>query len=185
MQLIKWQEFIKKGLRSEKKTSVTIGIFDGVHLGHQALINKIVTYDKTYLPLIITFRKKTKPGLKNVQKDIITFKQRLTMFKKLGIQITIVIDFTESFKQMPGIEFLEILLKRGNIGFFAVGNNFRCGCNLDTDAAAIKSFFNSQNIPAEIIPEVMEGSLPVSSSRIREAIAAGDTALANKMLGKR
>jgi len=102
----------------------------------------------------------------------------------MSIQITVVIDFTEEFKKMPGIEFLKILLERGNVGFFAVGSGFRCGHRQDTDAEMIKKFFTSHDIQVEIIPKVMEGSLPVSSSRIRSAISAGDIELAQKMLGR-
>ena len=105
------------------------------------------------------------------------------MFEKLGIEIVINIEFTEEFKQMPGAEFLEILIKHGNVGFFACGCDFRCGCRLDTDAAAAKSFFASRGIPVEVVPQVMEGSLPISSSRIRAAIAAGDKTLAETLLG--
>ena len=84
---------------------------------------------------------------------------------------------------MSGIDFFNVLLKRGNVGFFTVGNDFRCGYQLDTGADEIKDFFKSHNIPVEIIPQITEGSLPISSSRIRSAIAAGDFSLAQAMLG--
>ena len=169
-----------------KSSSMTVGIFDGVHIGHQELLRRIVSRDAGMTPVgetsvVITFRHNHKIESGN----ILTFKQRLDIFESLGIQITVVIDFTEEFKRMPGIEFLEILLKRGNVGFFAVGSGFRCGYQQDTDAEMIQKFFTSHNIPAEIIPKVMEGALPVSSSRIRSAISAGDIELAQKMLGRK
>ena len=106
------------------------------------------------------------------------------MLGNLGVEILVVIGFTESFQRIGGIEFLEILIKQCNVGFFAVGSNFRCGYKLDTDAAAIEGFFASRNIPVDIVSEVTEGSLPISSSRIRAAIAAGDIGLAETMLGR-
>jgi len=159
---------------------MTVGIFDGVHIGHQALLKRIVSYNSGETPVVVTFRQNHKIESGN----ILTFKQRLDIFENMGIQITIVIDFTEEFKKMPGIEFLKILLERGNLGFFAIGSGFRCGYQQDTDAEMIKEFFTSHNIPAEIMPKVMEGDLPVSSSRIRGAISAGDIELAQKMLGR-
>ena len=184
MLVIEWQNFLENGLPIKgKKSSMTVGIFDGVHRGHKALLERIVLHNADYSPVVITFLENHKV-MNNEQRDIQSFRQRLEIFEKLGIQITIVIDFSEQFRQMPGKEFLEIILKRGNAGFFAAGNNFRCGCGLDTCAAAIQEFFAARSIPAEIIPEVMEGSLAVSSSRIREAIASGDTALAKAMLGR-
>jgi riboflavin kinase/FMN adenylyltransferase len=79
---------------------------------------------------------------------------------------------------------LRLLTERGNVGFFAVGSGFRCGRDLDTDAAAIGEFLSSRGIPFETVPHVLEGGLPISSSRIRAALAAGDTELAEKMLGR-
>jgi riboflavin kinase/FMN adenylyltransferase len=188
MLVIDWPQFLENGLLAragapEKNlASVTIGVFDGVHRGHQALIERIVSHNADYAPAVITFRQNHKQ--EENAPDIQTFEQKLAMFEKLGIKITLAVDFTESFRRMAGIEFLEILSKRGGIGFLAVGNNFRCGYRLDTDAAAIQKFFAEKNIPVEIVPEVMEGALPVSSSRIRSAITSGDLLLAEKMLGR-
>jgi len=183
MKIIEWREFVKKGLQQEEKySSMTVGVFDGVHRGHQALIKRIVSHNDSYAPVIITFRENHKTGT-GERKDIQNFQDRLLMFEKLGVQITVAADLNGEFRRMPGIEFLEIILNHGRIGFFAAGSDFRCGCKLDTDAAVIKNFFASRNIPAEIVPQVMEGSLPVSSSRIREALMSGNDALAQKMLG--
>jgi len=182
MKIIKWDQFLKKGLTriiKEKKTSMTVGVFDGVHLGHQALLKHIVSHNVQYTPVVVTFRQNHKTEL---NKNILNFPRKLKKLKHNGIKIVIVIDFTEDFKKAPGIEFLKILLKQGNIGFFAAGSSFRCGYKLDTGAEEIKKFFAQQNIPAEIIQEVTEGSFPISSSRIRAAIAKGDHQLAEKML---
>jgi len=181
MKVIEWRQFLKDGLPHDgKSSSMTVGVFDGVHRGHQELLKRIVSHNVNNTPVVVTFRENHKIDSGN----ILTFKQRLDIFESLGIQIAIVIDFTEEFKQMPGIEFLEILLKHGNVGFFAVGNDFKCGHQQDTDAEEIKKFFTSHNIPVEIVPKVTEGSLPVSSSRIRKTIGAGDIELARKMLGR-
>lgn len=182
MQVINWHQFPGENLPlGNKLSSVTIGIFDGVHRGHQALIKRIVSFNGSYVPVVITFRQPD--NNKKHKHDIQTFEQKAIMLESLGVEILLVIDFSEPLQLMPGINFLETLVKHCNIGFFAAGSNFRCGYQLDTGAAEIMRFFSSFNVPAEIIPDVMEGSLPVSSSRIRSAIAAGDTRLAQVMLG--
>jgi len=181
MKLIEWQEFLENDLSiGDKLTSMTVGIFDGVHRGHQILIKQIVSGEQ--IPVIVTFRQNHKIDSENTG-TIQTFEQKLEMFRKLGVQITIVIDFTDEFKKLPGIEFLKLLLKHGNIGFFAVGSDFKCGHKQDTDAEVIKKFFTGFDIPVEIIPQVMEDSLPISSSRIRNAISEGNLQLAQVMLG--
>jgi len=216
MRVIKWRQFLKDGLQSgNKPASITIGIFDGVHLGHQALIKRVVSYnaDDGYVPVIFTFRQnhKTKKstfrfgeqrtenkeqrtedreqrtcpfGSENRELcDIQSFEERLAVFERLGVQITVVIDFTEEFRRMTGREFLLMLSEHCCVGFFAVGSDFRCGYQLDTDAAAIVEFFTSRKIPVEIAPLVYDGQLPVSSSRIRAAMADGDILKAQTMLG--
>ena len=175
-----WLQFTENGLSlGLKLTSVTVGIFDGVHRGHQALIERVVSHNQNYIPVIFTFRHNHK-----TQDAVQSFQQKLAIFERLGVKITVVIDFTESFRRLPGNEFLETVFKHGSIGFFAAGSGFRCGYQLDTDAAAIQNFFNSRRIPAEIVPEVTEGSLPISSSRIRTCISGGDLQLAETMLGR-
>ena len=200
MHIITWERFLENGIPAKhnaKKTSMTIGVFDGVHLGHQALIKQVVSHNAEYTPVVVTFKKNHKikkirnmkskmiNEAKNVPKNILSFQQKIKKLKKLGIKIIIVIAFTDEFKKMPGIEFLEKLSEHGNAGFFVIGSNFRCGYKLDTDAEKIKSFFAKKNIPVEIIPEVMEDSIPISSSRIRTAIAEGNFQLAKKMMDAR
>jgi len=182
MQVVDWAQFLESGLQQEEKlSSMTVGVFDGVHLGHQRLIERVVSHNADYMPVVITFRQNHKTEETG---SLQTFQQKIEVLERLGVKITLVIDFTETFKRMKGIEFLEILLKHGSIGFFAVGSSFRCGHQLDTDAAAIQNFFAARGITAEIVPEVMEDDAPISSSRIRSAIACGDLSLAEKMLGR-
>jgi len=183
MQVIEWAQFLENGLPlGQKYSSVTIGVFDGVHKGHQSLIKRIVSYNAAYAPVVITFRKADLFSNKSTD-SLMSFQQKAAMLESLGVEILLVIDFTDSFRRMSGKAFLEILHKHGNIGFFAVGGNFRCGYGQDTDAQGAKEFFALRNIPAEVVPEVAEGPLPISSSRIRSAIANGDLPLAEAMLG--
>ena len=184
MKVIEWPHFLEKGLElKDNFAAMTVGVFDGVHLGHQALLKRVISYNADFIPAVVTFKsdhKKKGSDFKNIQ----SFQERLNIFKNMGIQMTIAVDFNDEFKHMRGAEFLNLLLKHGSLGFFAVGSGFRCGYQLDTDANTICSFFTERGIPAEIIEDVCyHDSLPISSSRIREAIAAGDTELAQKMLG--
>jgi len=180
MKIIDFTDFTENGLPLEnKKSAMTVGVFDGVHTGHQKLIKRVISHNSNMDPVVITFMENHKSKSGSIQ----SFEERLETLNKCGFKIAVLIDFTQEFQRMPGVEFLKILLNRGNIGYFAVGENFACGYQLDTDAKAIKTFFESHNIAAGIVQNVLEGALPVSSSRIREAISANDIALAEKMLG--
>ena len=186
MQIIKWPRFLESGLPlGEKSSSMTIGVFDGVHLGHQALIQRVVSHDSRNVPVAITFIRnhKTDCGGREYPGNIQSFRQKTEMFERLGLEITLAVEFTESFRQMTGNEFMRILFEHCKMGFLAVGRDFRCGYCLDTDAPAIQNYFTPHNVPVEIVEDVMEGSKPVSSSRIRDAIALGELKQAQAMLG--
>jgi len=164
---------------------MTIGVFDGVHIGHRALVERITARrggPSPMTPVIITFRDNHK--LENAAGAIQTFEQKAATLEQSGIETLIVIDFTDTFKRMAGGEFLRLCYERGRPGFLAVGSDFHCGYKSDTDAFSVREFFKARNVPVEIVPEVLEGAQPVSSSRIREAIAAGNIKLAEKMLGR-
>ena len=184
MLIIDWDNFInnestlKNNLAwTRQALSMTVGVFDGVHRGHKALIERIVSQGE--VPAVVTFREPRHKEEKSIQ----TFKEKAAALKALGVEVLIVIDFDETFSRMSGIVFLETLLAHANIRFFAVGAKFHCGYGLDTDSAAIKEFFAAKGIAVEIVDEVLHNGEPISSSRIRAALAAGDLELATGLLG--
>ncbi|MDR0473267.1 MAG: FAD synthetase family protein [Treponema sp.] len=182
MRIIEWPEFLKKGLQAGTGLrAITIGVFDGVHRGHQALIERIV--QSGLEPLIITFRENHKNRSER-QGRLLSFRQKADIFESLGAAVTVAAELNDSLKNLPGAEFIRLLWERGGMGFLAIGNNFRCGRSLDTDAAAIQKHNASKNITTFIAEPVMEGPLPVSSSRIREAIFLGKLEEAASMLGR-
>jgi riboflavin kinase/FMN adenylyltransferase len=108
----------------------------------------------------------------------------MAIFEGLGVAITIVVEFTQSFRKMGGAEFLRVLCEHGNMVFMAVGSNFRCGYRLDTDAPAIKEFNDQRNIQTKIVQPLTENGKPISSSQIRNAITSGKLREAAAMLGR-
>ena len=186
MQIIEWSEFLEKTLPLDGNTSaITVGVFDGLHRGHKALIECVVAQNA--VPVVVTFKqshyKKAQNNGREYSGSILSFRQKMAAFESLGIAITVVIEFSESFRRMSGADFLRILQKQGNMSFLTVGSNFRCGYQLDTDADAIQSFNAERNIPTAIMPILTEGSIPISSSQIRAAISRGELKAAETMLG--
>ena len=180
MQIIEWPRFLEDTHPEEKPSAVTVGVFDGVHRGHQALIEQVVSQQKDTVPAVITFvqSRYKKAG------NILSFRQKIAIFENLGVSLTIVIEYSESFRRTTGAEFLDILQNHGNMRFMAVGSNFRCGYQLDTDAAAIQKYNALNNIPTCIVQPLTENAEPISSSHIRAAITQGNLKAASAMLGR-
>ncbi|MDR2101199.1 MAG: FAD synthetase family protein [Treponema sp.] len=183
MHVLEWSDFITQA--SPEPAAMTIGAFDGVHRGHQALIERIVRHGP--LPTVITFKQNPKKMIhpRAYAGDIFSLGQKLRIFEDLDVARTILIDFSENFSKIRGPEFLELLKKRGNLTFLAIGSNFRCGYQLDTHAGQIKRINEGAGIPTDVVHPVPEAGFPVSSSRVRSAIVRGDLAGAAALLGRR
>jgi riboflavin kinase/FMN adenylyltransferase len=191
MLVLEWEQFIR-GTRgdlppgSERGTAVTIGVFDGVHRGHQALIGRIVGKRPDLSPVVVTFKQNPKAALKKPgwTGDLISLGRKLTIFENLGVEAVILIDFSLNFSRITGKDFIDLLIRWGKPRFMTVGANFRCGYQMDTDSAQIKALANGAGIIAELVDSVLEGFHPVSSSRIRSAISGGDLSRAARLLGR-
>ena len=186
MQIIEWSQFLKEPLLLKGSPSaITVGVFDGVHRGHRLLIDQVVTQKERAVPVVITFmhRHHKKSGSDGHSGDILSFRQKMAILESLGVSVAIVIEFSE-VRHMKGLEFLRILHEHSNMGFMAVGSNFRCGYHLDTDAPAIQDFNARRNIPTCIVQPLKEGSQAISSRLIRAAISQGHLREAAAMLGR-
>ena len=185
LRIFEWADFIAPALKKPKASAITIGIFDGIHLGHTELIRRVVASGKN--PTVVTFRENPQKLLEpqSYPGDIFTLNQRLALFEDLGIAEVILIDFSENISKMNGREFISLLIDRGNLTFLVIGSNFRCGHKLDTDAALIKNMNEAKGIPTEVVPPILYGTEAISSSRIRTAINQGDLSLATELLGRK
>ena len=185
MRVIDWAE-IAAGPSPPEASALTIGVFDGIHRGHQELIRRITAKNAEFVPTLITFRKNPKEFLKKreFKGDILSLNQKLAIFEQLSVARVILIDFSENFSKLGGREFLDLARNRLCPGFVAVGGNFRCGYQGDTNAVRLKALYHKAGIPVEVLVPVLDGARPVSSSRIRSAIAAGDFSSAARLLGR-
>ena len=185
MRVVNWETFISNPPPPEG-ASMTIGVFDGVHRGHQELIRRAVHFDKALVPTVITFRENPKFVLypDKFLGNITSLKEKLEIFAASGIAQAVLIDFSGNFSKLGGKEFIDLLKNRGNLRYLVIGSNFRCGHQLDTGAELIKSMNEADGIPTEIVNPVTAGGERVSSSRIRTAILSGDLVGARLLLGR-
>ncbi|MDR1470224.1 MAG: FAD synthetase family protein [Spirochaetaceae bacterium] len=186
MTILSWDEF-SGGKGNEvfrDKTAVTIGVFDGVHRGHQVLLQKVIA--SGYEPVVVTFKNHPRSVVahRKAPRLLITVEERLAIFEKRGVSAAILIDFSQKFSILSGRVFLETVWKNASPAYMVIGSTFRCGYRGGFDAAEVARVNAEAGVRTEIVEPVREGDLPVSSSRIREALAAGDVALAERMLGR-
>ncbi len=172
------------------KTAVTVGFFDGVHRGHQAVIAHTVDVANRegLAPVAVTFdrhpREVLTPG--NVPPLLTTLERKAALIEELGVTTLVVLEFTEDFSRWSPEEFVaKVLVERLKIAHAVVGSNFTFGHkamgNLDvlTDLGAAYGF------AVEGQPLFAIDDRPVSSSSIRTALLEGDLAWPTAALGRR
>ena len=173
---------------SKIKTTVTVGTFDGVHLGHQKIISKLVETAKANgsAPTLLTFdphpRKVVQP---NSSVDLIqTLEERAETLAHLGLKHMVIHPFTKAFSQLSAAEYVkEFLVDMLNIDQIIIGYNHRFGKNRTASVEDLKRFgeiydFKVMQISAEEID-----TISISSTKIRAALAEGDVVTAHTFLG--
>lgn len=159
-----------------------IGNFDGVHIGHRKLIEAAVDYCRTHSGTkcaVFTFESNTSGA-----PFIVSHEEKLKIFAECGAEIAVTVPFDEVRDMSCEVFVSEVLVGKLNVACAFCGFNFRFGKmgagNGETLAALMKSHGRS----TAILPPVNLGGEPVSSTRIRAALAEGDMALANSLLGR-
>jgi riboflavin kinase/FMN adenylyltransferase len=184
MRILTWSEFQgQKGRYGP--IAAAIGVFDGLHLGHRELVGRVrgrIGLAST----VVTFEKNPKLILSpaTFHGQLSTLDQRLALIDSLGVDLCVLIDFSGDFSKLPGRLFLSMLAESGELRRLAVGENFRCGHRLDTDAEGIRQFCGERSIEVELLKAVHWAGHPVSSSRIRKAVLEGRLDDAAQMLGR-
>lgn len=173
---------------SHKGTVVTIGTFDGVHLGHQKIIKKLVEFAKKndLLATIFTFFPHPRTVVQHDDdlKLIQTLSEKKNVLQSLGIDLLIVCPFNESFSKISAEEFVrELLVNRLNVKRVIIGYDHRFGYNRSANIDDMKRFGEKYNFEVEEIPAQEINDISVSSTKIRIALNQGNVETAWKYLG--
>jgi riboflavin kinase/FMN adenylyltransferase len=172
-------------LRAEWRTSVTcVGTFDGVHLGHQAVIHEAVSHARNKeLPcVLVTFDRHPAAILapSRCPKALAALQENLEAFKALGVSATVVLPFDAELSRMSAERFLrEILIGAAKACSIVVGHDFAMGNGREGTTDWLAS-----RIPTTVVSAFEIDGIRVSSSRIREAVAAGRMEEATRLLGR-
>lgn len=186
MEIIKGIENLKRPLRNPV---VTLGNFDGVHLGHQKIFQRVkeealkrhgegvvITFEphplkvlapEKFLPLLAPFRKK------------------MMLIEKSGIETVLCIEFSLAFSEVTPLEFIQnILVKKIKVKRVVIGYNYHFGKGQKGDAQTLKDAGKVYNFDVEVVEALKIGPTIVSSSKIRELIQHGEIEEASTLLGR-
>lgn len=186
MQLIRQAGDLKTAGR---KVSVGIGMFDGVHLGHQQVLKQTIFDARQHngLSLAITFDKHPNAIVAphKAPKLIYSLPQKLREIEAVGVDAILLIEFTPEFSRQSGETFVRELAGRlGQIFSICVGNNFTFGHKRSGNVDLLRKLGSELNFQVHGLAAVSLGGQIVSSTRIRERVATGALDAAGQMLGR-
>ena len=186
MRVLEWGDFLSEGLGGTRPAAMTIGVFDGFHKGHQALLDKVLRLEGDWERAVVTFQQNPKMLLhpETYHGAVSTLEQKLESLEETGIDACILIDFSGNFCKLTGSAFLSTLAEKGRVKYLAVGTDFRCGYRMSTDAEGVRTIGYPMGVKTEIVEPILYNGRPVSSSRIRRAIQDGRLSDAFAMLSR-
>jgi riboflavin kinase / FMN adenylyltransferase len=174
-----------------RRPVITIGTFDGVHLGHQKVIARLKEIAQSHggESVIFTFyphpRLVTAPGEKNLRL-LTTLEEKKELFARFGIDHLIVFPFTKAFSQLSYAQFVEeVLVKQLHTHCLVVGYDHRFGKNREGGFEYLQNCAKKFGFEIEKLDVLLIDNDHVSSTLIRKALDDGDVSLANQFLGYR
>ena len=172
-----------------KNSIITLGTFDGVHLGHQKILNKLLTVAKNehLRPLIISFYPHPQIVLNrkaNPVKLLTSIEERVNVFDKFGLENLLIAPFTKEFAQTPPEVFIKDFLV-DQIGFkkILIGYDHMFGKDRSGSIEQINKLSKENNYEVEQMDALSASEDVISSTRIRNLIATNKIEEANKLLG--
>lgn len=172
------------GLPNSKR-ALAIGNFDGLHLGHQALLKNLTAQagQKMLSPAVMTFEPHPREFFtpQNAPARLSSMREKLEYFKEAGVQEVFVCRFNQAFAGVSAHDFMHQMLKQAlNVNAILVGEDFKFGAKrLGNVQDLIQTGFDLTPFP-----EVVVGQTRVSSTRVRDALAIGDLNQAQLLLGR-
>ena len=169
-----------------KKKFLALGFFDGVHLGHQALLKQcrdladrlgLTAGAVTFTCHPMTLTQGQSPALLNITAD------REALLKAYGMDAVITLPFDEQLRSLPWQDFLSMLIETYGAAGFVCGSDYRFGYKGEGTALMLQQAAKAQDLPCVIVPRLSLGNTVISSSHIRSLLKDGAMEEANRFLG--
>ncbi len=190
MLVIDWKDLptFDKQLFS-KGVAISIGGFDGIHIGHKALLNRLIcrAKERGKATGIVTFYSPPRFVLGSVAFGCVSsVRLKIAELEKIGFDFIVLIDFSVNFAKISGHEFVALLKEYLNVEYVLVGEDFRFGCDRKFSIKDMDSFARKFSFCFEVFENVsfFEATEKVSSSIVRRAIYEGKLAYASRLLGQ-
>lgn len=174
--------------RATRPNAVTIGNFDGIHLGHQAMLARLTTRAVSLgaLPTVLTFEPHPREVFspQDAPTRLSSMREKLERLRELGVGHVHVCHFNRDFAALTPEAFIQRILIDGlNARYVLVGDDFRFGAKRAGDIELLTRIGNEQGFVAEALPTVEAAGQRASSTGVRLALANGDMTIAAQLLG--
>jgi riboflavin kinase/FMN adenylyltransferase len=171
-----------------KPALLSIGIFDGVHIGHQQLVGRLLSESKrrNLHSIVVTFWPHPLAVLdpQKAPPQLDTLEERVGRLKAMGVETVVVLPFTKDLAGIDAVAFVKLLQQKLKMQGLIIGPDFALGKRRQGDVQALQDLGNDLGFTVEVIPPVVLAGTVVSSTAIRTALAIGDVREAARLLGR-
>ena len=171
----------------EEDTVISLGKFDGIHRGHELLMERLAEKKREGLKAaIFTFDIPPRRNVQHVEAKVLTTnEEKMHIFEEMGIDYLIECPFTEEVMHMEPEDFIRMLVERLHVKCIVAGEDFRFGHNRRGDYRMLQEYAGKLGYEALILKKMKEDARDISSTFVREEITAGNIEKANHLLGYR
>ena len=169
----------------DRPGAVAIGKFDGIHLGHQKLIQKIIEQKaKGYLATVFTFDTSAAAFFGGEEKELTTREEKRIVFEKMGVDVLIEFPLNRETAATEPVEFVQrYLVSQMQVAYICAGTDLSFGRRGAGNYELLQQYADSYGYQVELIDKVRMDGEEVSSTRVREAVRTGQMEAAARMLG--
>ncbi len=166
---------------------VALGMFDGVHLGHRALITRLLEEAKRLraVPAVFTFSNHPLEVLGGNVRMLSSIRERNMLLRSLGAQELESVLFSREIAALSPEQFVDLLMEKWDVRGLVVGYNYTCGDRGAGTPETLREIGQRRGFSVSVVDPVLFEGEPVSSTRIREAVERGDVSLAERLLKRR